>query len=339
MKTARSQDDICLLCQKNKSDKRGSHYTPAGIVKREIGKRDYEELYSINSFRASTSVFRGRSNLNNTDTTIRQGDHVEDYIFCTHCEKKLAAIESDCNEKLLQFTDTLVKGTLQIDKTRNGNKYVTLKAPKRNILIIYFYSVIWRQCLQQKILYQTTLLTDELYEALRQIIFSEISKTLKEIEQSENFAAYPRLMILTTYHRGDRTKNFINPNPINSNPQLFFIGPFNALLFKEQKVSVEFEVKTGLNISFVDNELVLNLSSNSIVAVINENAWDKISKHLMQHELNRYLYTITMRLSKATGVPFGQAQYLLHSTAQKFITQYPENYTKCLELAFELLTK
>jgi len=160
MKTLRSQDDICLLCQINKADKKGSHYTPAGIVKREIGKRDYEELYSINSFRASTSVFRGRSNLNNTDTTIRKGDHVEDYIFCTTCEKQLAVIESDCNEKLIQFTDTLVKGTLQIDKTRNGSKYVTLKVPTRNILIIYFYSVIWRQCLQQKILYQTTFLTD-----------------------------------------------------------------------------------------------------------------------------------------------------------------------------------
>jgi len=102
---------------------------------------------------------------------------------------------------------------------------------------------------------------------------------------------------------------------------------------------VGFEVKTGLNVNFVDNELVLNLSSSSIIGVINENAWNKTTKHLMQHEVDRYLYTITMRLSKATGIPFGHAQYLLHSTAQKFKTKYPENYTKCLELAFELLTK
>ncbi len=248
-------------------------------------------------------------------------------------------IESACNEKLLQFTDALVGGALRIVKTKSGNKYVSLTTLNRNVLTVFFYTVIWRQCLQQKILHQATFLTNELYETLRLIIHIEISKTLKEIEQSTHFETYPRLIILTTYHRGDRTKNFINPNPINSNPESFFIGPFNALLFKERDISVGFEVKTGLPLSVVDDDLVINEADSSIIAVINESTWDKATKHLTKHEVEKYLYTITMKLSKAIAVPFSHARHLLHATAQKFTKQYPDEYTRCLELAFEELTR
>ncbi len=166
MKTPRSPNDDCLLCKINKADKKGSHYTPAGIIKREIGKRDHEELYTINSFQASTSVFKGRSNLENTDTTIRKNDNVEDYIFCTSCENYLAIIENECNEKVIDLTDALVKGNLAIDKTKQGNKYISIKKPNKNILILYFYSIIWRQCLQQNILFQSIFLTKRLCPSL-----------------------------------------------------------------------------------------------------------------------------------------------------------------------------
>ena len=202
MKISRSPDDICLLCRNNKADKKGSHYTPAGLIKREIGKRDYEEIYSINSFRASASVFRGRSNLSNTDTTIRQGDHVDDYIFCSVCEKQLAIIENECNERLVQLTDDLIKGNLPICKTKTGHKYIALKKPRKNIVSLFFYSIIWRQCIQQKLDFHSIFTTENFQENLRDIIAKEIAKPLKQIEQSDDFKTYPDLIILTTYHKG-----------------------------------------------------------------------------------------------------------------------------------------
>lgn len=270
MKISRSPNHICLLCQNNKADKKGSHYTPAGLIKREIGKRDYEEIYSINSFQASASVFKGRSNLSNTDTSIRQADHIDDYIFCSVCEKQLATIESECNERLVQFTDDLIKGNLAIRKTKNGHKYIFLKKPGKNILSLFFYSVIWRQCIQQKLEFQSIFTTEEFQENLRDIIAKEIAKPLNEIEQSDNFKNYPGLIILTTYHKGDRTKSWINPNVTPSNPELFFIGAFKALIFISNNLTLDFSDRTALPNSTVDNELIINISAQSIVGIINE---------------------------------------------------------------------
>ncbi len=240
MKASRTPDDICLLCQNNKADKKGSHYTPAGIIKRVIGERDYEELYSINSFATTTSVYYGRSNLSNTNPTIKKPNHIEDYIFCSSCEKKLAVIEGECNNKLMQISDELTKGRLEVRKTAKGNKFISFANPQCNVLITFFYSIIWRQCLQQKVEFHSTFISESFQEQLREIIYKEISKTINEIEKSSEFESYPQLIIITTYLRGNPIKGFINPNPTPANPELFFIGPYNAFIFYAKSTSVGF---------------------------------------------------------------------------------------------------
>ena len=68
----RTSDDMCLICLLNKADKKGSHFTPAGIIKKVIGDRDYEELYSLNNTNLTKDIFFGRSNLQNPSTQIKK---------------------------------------------------------------------------------------------------------------------------------------------------------------------------------------------------------------------------------------------------------------------------
>lgn len=102
----------------------------------------------ISSGEASNSVFMGRSNLKNTNTSIQKPEHVEDYIFCTECEKRLGVIEGICSQPLNELIDVLAKSNVKIQRTDRHNKFVVLPKPHKNILIIYFYSIIWRQCIQ-----------------------------------------------------------------------------------------------------------------------------------------------------------------------------------------------
>lgn len=214
-----------------------------------------------------------------------------------------------------------------------------MKKPGKNILSLFFYSVIWRQCIQQKLEFQSIFTTEEFQENLRDIIAKEIAKPLNEIEQSDNFKNYPGLIILTTYHKGDRTKSWINPNVTPSNPELFFIGAFKALIFISNNLTLDFSDRTALRNSTVDNELIINISAQSIVGIINEDLWEKVDGQLMRHEMDRYLYVMTDRYAKAKGIPHSYAVKQLHLTAQKFKVEYPDNYVKCLELALETLLK
>jgi hypothetical protein len=90
----RSKENLCLICNLNSSDKTNSHFIPAGLLKSNIGDRNYEEAYTIGvSEQVPITDYFGRSNLNNTDTEIKQNPHASDYIFCSGCENKLADLE------------------------------------------------------------------------------------------------------------------------------------------------------------------------------------------------------------------------------------------------------
>lgn len=339
MRKIRTPEHICLLCKNNKANKKGSHYTPAGIIKRVIGERNYEELYTINPHNITTTKYYGRSNLLNTNPTIKKPEHVDDYIFCTSCEKKLGIIESECNNPLVRFTDQLIQGNLIINRTKQGKKFFSFKHPNKNVLTLYFFSIIWRQCLQQKEEFNTIFISEKFQEDLREIIDKEISKSIKEIENSTDFATYPSLIILTTYHKGDNSKNFINPNPSPTSPELFFIGPYDALIFHSQHSSLGFESKTRIPASMIDSDLIINFSQESIIGILSESAWTKVNNQLVKYVSNKFLHNITVKLSVATRMPYSYSRQKLHTVAHQFLAQYPDDYIRCLHLAFSSLSK
>ncbi|CAN5326410.1 hypothetical protein BH11BAC5_BH11BAC5_12480 [soil metagenome] len=339
MKILRTAKDICLLCQLNPADKTGSHFTPAGIIKRVIGERDYEEIYTISAHSATTSTYFGRSNLLNTDPDIKKPEHTADYVFCSSCEKKLGAIESECNHTLIVLTDKLSAGSLNIERTSKGNKFFKFNNPGKKTLALFFYSIIWRQCLLHSLESGNNIISAPFEDELRQLIFNNINKSKKDIEESYEFENYPKLILLTTYHKGDNTNNFINPNTSASNPELFFIGPYNALILHSPKLFTNFEVKTGLPLSIIDKELSINLSPESIIAVINEAAWKKVTTTLIKRESEKFLHTMTSALSNKKRMPYFYCRQRLHVAAHQFLNQYPDDYIRCLHIAFQLLMR
>ncbi len=82
-----SPDDLCLLCKVNKADKTGSHFTPSGIVKMVVGKKNSEHEVTINPGKGEVYQYFGRANLLNNDTTIRKSDNVADFIFVLIAKK------------------------------------------------------------------------------------------------------------------------------------------------------------------------------------------------------------------------------------------------------------
>jgi len=334
----RSPEDLCLLCKNSKADKKGSHYVPAGIIKMVIGERDYEELYTIDSAKTEVSTFFGRSNLENKDVTIKKPEHVDDYIFCSDCEKKLSIIEGLCNEKLNNVIDELKKGRLKIHKTSKGNKSIRVDKPSRNILILYFYSIIWRQCIQQQQLDKDTVFSEQFLEKLRSIVSSDIQKSIKEIEESEEYNSYPEMVIITSYHKSDTSNNFFMPNPTPTNPELFFVGIYDTLIYYTQEHSAEFEKKTGLSEEILDDELIINKSESSVIGIINEIQWSNKSKRVAENEAVKYLHNLTRKLAAVTGWPYFYARVELTSLANYFSHEFSDNYVHCLKLAYQKLT-
>lgn len=306
----RTPEDLCLLCKKNKADKKGSHFTPIGILKKVVGKRGAEHEVTIDPFKGQVSEYFGRDNLKNTDPTIRQSDNVADYIFCTDCEKKLGLIESECIDKLHSFSENLLKGTLQIEKTQAGNTFFRFKKPLKNIVTLFFYSIIWRQILNDSLSYKVQF-APIFIEALRQIVYREINNTLADIENSANFKNYPQLIIYTTYHNSvDPTGFTYGPNPYPSNPEVFTIGIYETLIFTNHIISEHFSLTTKLPKSIVDRDLIINASNDGIIGVIDLNIWETKTKWFYTKAADDFITTYVNRIVEATKLNFEDAEAL-----------------------------
>ncbi len=332
----RTAKDTCLLCKQKLADKTGSHYTPAGIIKRVIGKRDYEEAYGLTASEASTSKFMGRSNLNNTSTTIQKPEHVEDHIFCSDCEERLGILEGICHPVLDKMIDDLEAEKVSTKKTAKFNRYAVLPKVHSNIMLVYFYSVIWRQALQQLLDFGTHIFDAQFMEDLRKIIHTEIYKTTQEIIDTD-MSDYPPLSLLCTPHYDDLTACFINPNTTPSNPELFYVGPYNVLVWHQPQETAGFLQATGLRNSWKDSGLWLTNTTKSVVGVIPKNTWQDCTGNMLKKEANKYISTLVKKVQQATGFPFYYCYQMLLSQTNSRYKQTGGDYVACMhQIADEL---
>src|SRR4051812_14167058 len=105
----RSSNCFCLICQRNKADKKGSHLIPAFIISTALSyegtkRRDYEVM-AMTTSTGLTEMFVGRNILPETIRSVTARDidehiednlnpNVKDFIFCSNCEKRLSILES-----------------------------------------------------------------------------------------------------------------------------------------------------------------------------------------------------------------------------------------------------
>jgi hypothetical protein len=311
MNLSRTPEDICLICKTNKADKEGSHFTPIGMIKKVVGNRDYEHEVTISPGEGKIDQFYGRSNLNNSDTEIRQSDNVADFIFCTDCEANLGKIESECINRLHDFSKKIEEEKLQIKVTKAGNNYFDFAKPNKNTVTLFFYTIIWRQILLDSLLHKVQF-PESFIETLRNIIDNEIKKSIAEIEKSEDYKTYPKLIIYTSYHKeSDTTGYTYNPNPYPSNPELFTIGTYETLIFKSDKLSPHFNLETRLPNSILDSEIVINDSAIGVISIIDFKIWDSKQKFFYAKFANDFINHFVIQITNATKLDFEAARQLL----------------------------
>lgn len=333
----RTPNDACLLCKNKPADKTGSHYTPAGIIKKVIGKRDYEEAYSLTASDASTSKFMGRSNLKNASMAIQKPEHVEDHIFCSDCEERLGIFESICHPVLDKMVDNFAAGKVPLKKTAKFNSYAVIPKIHPNLMLVYFYSVVWRQALQQLLDLNTNTFDPVFMEDLRKIILAEIYKTANQVEASD-LTNYPPLSLLCTPQHEDLTACFINPNTTPSNPELFYVGPYNVLVWHASQETPAFRKATGLTDSWKDHNLWLNTVKDTVVGVIPQKAWQNCTGSMLKKEANKYIHTLVSRILQATGWPYYYCYQLLVFRTNSRYAQTGGDYVACLHQTADIIT-
>ncbi len=307
----RSEEDLCFLCKVNKADKAGSHFTPIGIIKKVVGKRGYEHEVTIAPSKGEVNQYFGRDNLKNTDPTIRQSDNVADHIFCTACEENLGKIESECIPYLHTIFDKVSQAATPLHTSRSGNSFIKFSNPNKNVLILFFYSIIWRQILNDFLSHGLQHPKD-FFETLRKIVSTEISKPLNEIKKSEVFKDTPALIIFTCkFEDIDLTSLIYNPNPYPANPEVFSIGIYETLIFKEPHISQHYELSTKLPASVVDDDLIINIAEQGIIGVMDLEVWNNRNKWFFAKTADDFITTYVNKIVNATRLPFSAAEALL----------------------------
>jgi hypothetical protein len=286
----------CHLCKTRDVSPRKSHFTPAGMSETTFGERDKEEIYQIKASQGEIDSYHGRSHPTNKNPEVKPAPHVKSDVFCKECEAALGEIESACIPFLKEVTDGLRAGAFSIKRTPSQQKFVELPFSSK-VLCIYLYSVIWRQYIQQILDGQSKTLPDDLAEFLRRIIVDHIFLTKKEISESKEFSKFPDIICYTTYHRSSNS-NVVNPNNRETNPELFFMGDFDALIFKGPGVSPDFYKGTALKINPDESEIQLNKLDQTRIPIINEKDWRHKLESVFTTEAKKYNHYYITQISR-----------------------------------------
>ena len=228
--------EICLLCKERKVYQIKSHLTPAGITENTYGERNKEVIYTIDPENKTIDKYYGRKYPQEETTEIKDEPNARKGIFCKVCETDFRTYESAVQNKLIEFINS-IGHTAEIKRTGFYIKYSNLDFHP-NVLITFFLSIVWRQCIEQILDEMDNPISDKELEILRVLVLQKISTPINEIIK-QDIIQNPKMSIFTTY--GTKTEpTCANPHPKETNPQIFFIGPIVLLYWINQNVTDTF---------------------------------------------------------------------------------------------------
>lgn len=261
--------ETCLLCKKEKPYNINSHFTPAGITVNTFGERNKELIFTIKTQDKIINKYYGRNNPQTESTEIQEAPNVKRGIFCKICEGNLGNYENAVQSHLNEIIKNIGNGKSR-NKTSLNVKYVDIGI-HANVLIVYFLSIVWRQCLEQILEKQDNPLNDILFEELRQQVFNNIAVPIKEIIKEPVIQKY-KLSIFTSYMSMEKP-SYVSPHLAVSNPMVFFISSVVLLYWHNENITSDFDNITAINSNMLVDELTLDKSR---LAVVNEGAWRKV---------------------------------------------------------------
>ena len=295
----RKSTDSCLLCKINNSNESGSHLMPNFLLQYIVGKRDYEEAYTIDIETSSVSKYSGPANISNKDTTIRKYEHVEDFILCTHCEKKyfhdLETYSAKFfNEKLRgdrykqQFNLEKISEEIILKKT-------TTVVPQ--IIHLTIFSVIWRIILKYKLRTGENLLNETDIETIRSFLANYATLNLTEIAKVDVVPPYKYSLI--SCENLEMGEEYYGYNYYKqSNPEVFLLGRYYLLLFLNHH---ELAAPPYIN-ELLDSKYANGNHSEIQVLFVSDLKWQDLQKDYLINSTERFINKMAIQLSAKRGI-------------------------------------
>lgn len=270
--------EICLLCKERKVYQIKSHLTPAGITENTYGERNKETIYTLDPEKKTIDKYYGREYPQEETTEIKDEPNARRGIFCKICEADFGTYESAVQNRLNDFINS-IGHTVEVRRTGFFTKYANLDFHP-NVLITFFLSVVWRQCIEQIIDGMDNPISDDELEMLRTLVLEKISTPINEIIK-QDVIQNPRISIFTTSNTKTQP-TWANPHPAETNPQVFFIGPIILLYWitNDNNVTESFKSKTLIDKGLLDNFISLDKSR---IGIIHPNQWAKITNKIARH--------------------------------------------------------
>jgi hypothetical protein len=295
-----------------------------GMLSSNTGKRNHEETYTIAADTPKIETYYGRSNLKNTDPTAQKDPHAMDYIFCPACEGKLSTLESYCIPILnSDVRDEKKAGNFPVTNTKGSFYYKTCVNENYRRFTLFLYSIVWRQCLQQRVATGTRIISEEFDEGVRLILSQCLSTDLSSIDECQIIDQLPPYSIITQEELEDATKNAVNPFQRRSNPSLFFVNSLNVLVYWDGLENKTLSID-GLDEDIMNSDIVNTASIPIKVYFTSKVEWDLMRKATYSILAKQMLDNLAKRIQNCKGLGYIEARNLLTQEAHKIFKENQE---------------
>ncbi len=319
------EEKRCELCGSVKVYQIKSHYTPRSISQTTYGEKDKESIITISPHDGLIDRFFGREHPDAPSNELKSQPNVGRGIFCKRCEEALGRFESHCQDKLNNALVALEQSDIKVLRMGSGIKYFKTPIPS-NILRVFFYSIVWRQCLEQNHSGNDSSLDKVEFERLKSILNHELHQPLNEVAKSKSFEKYPRILIFTTFHRGVDS-NFNNPSPIKSNPELFYISRTICLYWKDSSISPNFGALTQVPSRFLHTEKWLFPGSDeSEIGIVNEDVFEKIKTKMIIKPMSDFMLKHLIDIARCKGISIAESKNLLQEELVRLGVGNPQDF-------------
>ena len=215
----RTADDICLLCDRNKSTKKNSHIVPKFLAKSILGEGSVKRAYLLDT------------NKGHLPAPYMQDSVKEDFLFCPSCENFFSILETYMAQRLhLRLWDIRKADQFTEHKNDADVTWKVCKEINSGVFRLFLQSIIWRCSVSESVLFNNFKLDsgeeNQLKENLKLFIRPSQKELLSSLETDLNKVLALPFIIYTCQSLNSRTSNTLHANPNARNPYALYLSEY-----------------------------------------------------------------------------------------------------------------
>lgn len=326
----RTKDDNCLLCINEKSIETNSHLVPAGLIKSMVGKRYYEESYSIDVNKIEIDVYYGRSNLKNSNPEIKENHYSRDFWFCKNCEKRLGEVEN--------IALPIINNDLRNEnKSQNFEKIVTEsnitiwknKKLNQKVFQLFIFSLIWRLALLYRLENDTVIFSELEEDKLRTILNKYLTLDIKSLKQEQLPFELPYFKVITSKQLNVQNINWVYTENVYKNPNIFFLNEIIVMYFPSKKIDIETEYDLELNDVIIEGELMNHSNTIPSIGFIENERWNKTIEKLRKTIAKIIFDKLALSIQNVSGKSLEICKAEIVKNAENLYNESSKSYLSC----------